>query len=94
MLGKPVTYHISIFQMYENFVEEIDAIDNGVSQFDGEQRYNVTTTLSSRIGHLNPRWNEPDQDTEVITLPWGHLYGAVKNYSHLRHLWLIHRINV
>ncbi|KAM5179439.1 MYG1 exonuclease [Mantella aurantiaca] len=57
----PVLYD----KMYENFVEEIDAIDNGISQFDGEQRYNVTTTLSSRVAHLNPRWNEPDQDTEV-----------------------------
>ncbi|KAM4044394.1 MYG1 exonuclease [Anomaloglossus baeobatrachus] len=52
-------------KMYENFVEEIDAIDNGISQFDGEQRYNITTTLSSRVGHLNPRWNELDQDTEI-----------------------------
>ncbi|XP_040278319.1 MYG1 exonuclease-like [Bufo bufo] len=57
----PVLYD----KMYENFVEEIDAIDNGVSQFDGEQRYNITTNLSSRVGHLNPRWNEPDQDTEA-----------------------------
>ncbi|KAE8626999.1 hypothetical protein XENTR_v10006830 [Xenopus tropicalis] len=52
-------------KMYENFVEEIDAIDNGISQFDGDQRYSVTTTLSARVGHLNPRWNEPDQDTEA-----------------------------
>lgn len=26
-------------KMYEEFVEEIDAIDNGVKQFDGEPRY-------------------------------------------------------
>ncbi|PIN97601.1 hypothetical protein AB205_0061300 [Aquarana catesbeiana] len=52
-------------KMYENFVEEIDAVDNGISQFDGEQRYNISTTLSSRVAHLNPRWNELEQDTEV-----------------------------
>ncbi|XP_075447934.1 MYG1 exonuclease [Ascaphus truei] len=57
----PVLYD----KMYENFVEEIDAVDNGISQSDGEQRYNVTSTLSSRVGHLNPRWNEPEQDTEA-----------------------------
>ncbi|KAM9320955.1 MYG1 exonuclease [Gastrophryne carolinensis] len=57
----PVLYD----KMYENFIEEIDAIDNGVSQYDEEPRYNVTTNLSSRVGHLNPRWNEPDQDTEA-----------------------------
>ncbi|MGH0167503.1 UNVERIFIED_CONTAM: hypothetical protein FKN15_062159 [Acipenser sinensis] len=51
--------------VYENFVEEIDAIDNGISQWDGEPRYTVTSNLSSRVGHLNPRWNDKDQDTQV-----------------------------
>ncbi|KAM4701354.1 MYG1 exonuclease [Discoglossus pictus] len=57
----PVLYD----KMYENFVEEIDAIDNGISQYDGEPRYCISTNLSSRVGHLNPRWNENEQDTEV-----------------------------
>ncbi|XP_068777235.1 MYG1 exonuclease isoform X2 [Struthio camelus] len=52
-------------KLYENFVEEIDAIDNGISQRDGEPRYALTTNLSARVGHLNPRWNDPDQDTEA-----------------------------
>lgn len=52
-------------QVYENFVEEIDAIDNGISQWDEEPRYTVTSNLSSRVGHLNPRWNDKDQDTQV-----------------------------
>jgi len=34
------------------------AIDNGISTHDGLARYKVTTTLSSRVGHLNPAWNE------------------------------------
>lgn len=51
-------------KMYENFVEEVDAVDNGISQFDGEARYAVTTTLSARVGHLNPHWNSENQDTE------------------------------
>ncbi|XP_013859583.1 MYG1 exonuclease [Austrofundulus limnaeus] len=51
-------------KLYENFVEEVDAIDNGISQFDGEPRYAVSTTLSSRVGHLNPAWNSKSQDTE------------------------------
>lgn len=54
-------------KLYENFVEEIDAIDNGIAQTDGEPRYALTTNLSARVGHLNPRWNDPDQDTEVGT---------------------------
>lgn len=53
------------FQMYENFVEEVDAVDNGISQYDGEARYTVSTTLSTRVSHLNPWWNSDCQDTEV-----------------------------
>nr|XP_033794331.1 UPF0160 protein MYG1, mitochondrial isoform X2 [Geotrypetes seraphini] len=52
-------------KLYENFIEEIDALDNGISQWDGEPRYAITTNLSARVGHLNPRWNSDDQNTEV-----------------------------
>ncbi|XP_046882229.1 UPF0160 protein MYG1, mitochondrial [Hypomesus transpacificus] len=51
-------------KLYENFVEEVDAVDNGVSQYEGEARYAVSTTLSARVGHINPRWNSKSQDTE------------------------------
>ncbi|KAK5872227.1 hypothetical protein PBY51_012947 [Eleginops maclovinus] len=51
-------------KLYENFVEEVDAVDNGISQYDGEALYSVSTTLSARVGHLNPRWNSKSQDTE------------------------------
>ncbi|XP_028303019.1 MYG1 exonuclease [Gouania willdenowi] len=51
-------------KLYENFVEEIDAIDNGISQYEGEARYAISTTLSARVGHLNPCWNSKSQDTE------------------------------
>ncbi|XP_056130635.1 UPF0160 protein MYG1, mitochondrial isoform X1 [Lampris incognitus] len=51
-------------KLYENFVEEVDAIDNGISQYDGEARYAISTTLSARVGHLNPGWNSKNQDTE------------------------------
>ncbi|XP_077528776.1 MYG1 exonuclease-like [Haemaphysalis longicornis] len=47
-------------KVYENFMEEIDAIDNGVNICDGEPRYRIGTNLSSRVAHLNPPWNEPD----------------------------------
>ena len=51
--------------MYDNFVEEIDAIDNGVNQSDGESRYKISTNLSARVGHLNPNWNDDDADENV-----------------------------
>uniref|UniRef100_G3NUG1 Chromosome 12 open reading frame 10 n=1 Tax=Gasterosteus aculeatus TaxID=69293 RepID=G3NUG1_GASAC len=53
-------------KLYENFVEEVDAVDNGISQYDGEARYSVSSTLSARVGHLNPRWNSKSQDTEAF----------------------------
>lgn len=49
-------------KVYENFMEEIDAIDNGISAYDGEPRYRINTNLSSRVSHLNPPWNEPNPD--------------------------------
>ncbi|XP_029450940.1 UPF0160 protein MYG1, mitochondrial [Rhinatrema bivittatum] len=57
----PVLYN----KLYESFVEEIDAIDNGISQWDGEPRYAISTNLSARVSHLNPRWNDKEQDTEA-----------------------------
>ncbi|XP_036957991.1 UPF0160 protein MYG1, mitochondrial [Acanthopagrus latus] len=51
-------------KLYESFVEEVDAVDNGISQYDGEARYSVSSTLSARVSHLNPRWNSKNQDTE------------------------------
>ncbi|KAI2796007.1 hypothetical protein BLOT_016211 [Blomia tropicalis] len=49
-------------KVYENFIKEIDAIDNGVSQYDGEPRYHIKTNLSSRVEMLKPAWNEPSDD--------------------------------
>lgn len=28
-------------------------------------RYKVTSAISSRLGRLNPAWNDPDQETDV-----------------------------
>jgi len=55
--GDPVT-QVVYDKVYENFVEEVDAIDNGVDQTDEEPRYRISTNLSSRVGGCNPKWNE------------------------------------
>jgi len=52
-------------KVYENFVEEIDAIDNGISTHDGEGRYSISTNLSARVSHLGPNWNDSNQDFDV-----------------------------
>uniref|UniRef100_A0A914V847 Uncharacterized protein n=1 Tax=Plectus sambesii TaxID=2011161 RepID=A0A914V847_9BILA len=45
-------------KVYESFIEEVDAGDNGIPPFDGTPRYHVSTTLAARVGHLNPPWND------------------------------------
>ncbi|PWN94202.1 metal-dependent protein hydrolase [Acaromyces ingoldii] len=50
-------------KLYDDFVEAIDGIDNGIplyADLPAEVRpaYRSKTDLSSRIAHLNPSWNE------------------------------------
>ena len=42
--------------VYKHFMEAVDAIDNGVDQYEnaGEPRYISQTNLSARVGGLNP----------------------------------------
>jgi len=50
-------------KIYENLMEEIDAIDNGVDVCSaGTPNYIVSTTLSNRVGRCNPRWNAKDKN--------------------------------
>ena len=62
------TVDLLLMRMYNNFVEAIDAIDNGVGRYEavggGEvnSRYANSTDLSARVGKLQPRWNEPSND--------------------------------
>jgi uncharacterized UPF0160 family protein len=61
--GKPADdpeVHLLWLHVYKKFVEAVDAIDNGINQFDtdAEPRYEQNTTLASRVGQLNPSWNE------------------------------------
>lgn len=46
--------------VYKSFMEAIDAVDNGVNQYDVDAppRYVNKTDLSSRVGFLNPDWTE------------------------------------
>lgn len=48
-------------KLYKEFIEAIDGVDNGVSQYprDIVPKYRVQTNLSTRVGWLNPAWNEP-----------------------------------
>ncbi|TFK41131.1 metal-dependent protein hydrolase [Crucibulum laeve] len=47
-------------KMYREFIEALDAIDNGIAQYpnDIKPKYCNRTDLSSRVGYLNPAWNQ------------------------------------
>ncbi len=49
-------------KLYNSLLEALDAIDTGVEMSSGELVYNDSTGLSSRVGRLNPRWNEVDEN--------------------------------
>ncbi|KAL6556233.1 hypothetical protein OROGR_005521 [Orobanche gracilis] len=58
--------HRLFLAVYKSFMEAIDAIDNGINQYDTDQppRYVNNTHLSSRVGKLNLDWIDPDQSSE------------------------------
>ncbi|CAB3233241.1 unnamed protein product [Arctia plantaginis] len=54
-------------KVYEHFIQEIDAIDNGVPMFTEEPLYKIRTHLSNRVARLNPDWNtEQEVDSDQI----------------------------
>ena len=53
-------------KVYKGFVQHIDGIDNGIPSMTGEKNYAVTTSLSARVGYLNPGWN--DEQSEEIEM--------------------------
>ncbi|CAK9803046.1 MYG1 protein C27H6.8 [Anthophora quadrimaculata] len=49
--------------IYENFVKEVDAIDNGVD-ICANPLYYIRTDISSRVKNLNPAWNSKGIDPD------------------------------
>lgn len=77
-------------KVYKGFVEALDAIDNGVKQYDTAEppRYTSSTDLSARVGKLNPAWNEPSsrdaadaQFAKAMALAGGEFMDAVRYYG-------------
>jgi len=46
-------------KLYKNFIQEIDALDNGV-KVAKEERYWINTALGTRVSRYNKAWNAPD----------------------------------
>ena len=75
-------------KLYNSLLEALDAIDTGVEQVaaDVQMIYYDSTGLSSRVGRLNPRWNEvdangqepsPDERFELASAACGEDFCAV-----------------
>lgn len=72
----------------QEFIEAIDGIDNGISQYpnDIQPKYRNRTDLSSRVGWLNPAWNEPVDSQTVDVRPFFYgLRADVDDYLLARH---------
>lgn len=52
-------------KIYKSLIQEIDGIDNGVSQFPAEPIYEIDSHLSNRIGRLNAQWNSTKDFNEM-----------------------------
>ena len=51
--------------IYDNFIKEIDAIDNGISPAEGQTpRYKISTDISSRIYRMNPKQGDNMKEFE------------------------------
>ena len=62
--GKPYSARQMLYAfefIYNQLVREIDFIDNGVH--DGTT-WMIRTSISGRVGHLRPQWDDPDQDMD------------------------------
>lgn len=45
--------------LYGGFIEELDAIDNGIPMYsEGMPMYKINTHLGARVSKLNPAWND------------------------------------
>ncbi|CAD7934680.1 unnamed protein product [Amoebophrya sp. A120] len=61
---KPEITDILINKLYRNFIEEVDAIDNGVEMSE-HMKYRIGTGLGSRIKRLNPSWRQENVSSET-----------------------------
>lgn len=52
-------------KVYEDFMEHIDGIDNGIPVADGACNYKIESHMSSRIGRLNPSWNMESNNEDM-----------------------------
>lgn len=63
----PENLKLAFKQIYRNFINELDAIDNGVPMFEGgEPRFKISTHLSARVAKLNPSWQDSSANVDKL----------------------------
>ncbi|KAG8977171.1 hypothetical protein FRC05_002170 [Tulasnella sp. 425] len=57
---KVETLWLKLYKVLIEYIEAIDGVDNGVQQYPPEipPKYRIRTDVSTRVGWLNPAWNE------------------------------------
>ncbi|CAH7674579.1 metal-dependent protein hydrolase [Phakopsora pachyrhizi] len=64
---------VLVLKLYDFFIQAIDGVDNGIFRYEAfdennkdplkvnfKPKYHSGTSLSDRVSHLNPAWNEPN----------------------------------
>eukprot|EP00189_Rhodosorus_marinus_P004127 CAMPEP_0113965828 /NCGR_PEP_ID=MMETSP0011_2-20120614/7973_1 /TAXON_ID=101924 /ORGANISM="Rhodosorus marinus" /LENGTH=329 /DNA_ID=CAMNT_0000978407 /DNA_START=196 /DNA_END=1185 /DNA_ORIENTATION=- /assembly_acc=CAM_ASM_000156 len=76
-------------KVYSSFIEEVDGVDNGIQQYDTEAppKYEANSSLSARVGRLNPAWDDqnPDYDgcfEKAMELTGSELEDTIKSVYH------------
>ncbi|KAK2196322.1 Metal-dependent protein hydrolase [Babesia duncani] len=71
--------------VYNELIEYVDAVDNGVPIADGKLRYKINSDISARVSRLNPSWTDPEgnfdyQFTKAVKLVGEEFDYYVHNY--------------
>lgn len=90
MMNNPEDAELELIydKLYNDLIQSIDGIDNGVQQYSNYQKENYKdyTGLASRVGLLNGAWNESFDDQDERFLKAVELCGQEFS-SRLNYLW-------
>lgn len=52
-------------KVYTAFIESVDALDNGINQYEGVAKYQINTNLQHRVNRFNPNFLEEETDVDA-----------------------------
>ncbi|GAW81764.1 hypothetical protein, conserved [Plasmodium gonderi] len=51
-------------KIYTAFIESVDALDNGINQYEGIAKYQINTTLQNRVNRFNPNFLDEEANED------------------------------